>query len=192
MIIKILAPAAIALWMATNSLTLLAQDTIKTPDVSQESGAPTNDDLSVQEITDLGHDPATPSTKMSAKLARIRQAENFDALVKERDQLLAEVVRLKDEIKQLQAAATKKVEQRQTALTIQLPQIDVVSRFISADRSVANLAVGETKVVVREDTEIRIPLSKTNTTVARVIKIDHHKIELEFPELDNRQITLSN
>ena len=198
MILKILAPAAVMCWMLAAVSTLLAQDAVKdapTPAPAEAPAAdkiPATDEVPASEVAKPSRDPATPSPKMRAKLARIRQAENFDALVEERDRLRAEVERLQEELAQLRAAATKKVEQRQTELTIQLPQIHVASRFISADRAVATLAVGDAKVVVRENTEIMIPLSKTNSTVARVIKIDHHKIELEFPELDHRQITVSN
>lgn len=198
MILKILAPAAIICWTLAAVSDLPAQDAVENTQASQPAKAlsiekpPAADEVPAPEVAKPSHDPATPSPKMRAKLARIRQADNFDALVKERDRLRAEVDRLQEELKQLRAAATKKVEQRQTQLTIQLPQIQVASRFISADRAVATLAVGDDKFVVREAAEIMIPLSKTNSTVARVIKIDHHKIVLEFPELDHRQITVSN
>ncbi len=120
-------------------------------------------------------DPASPSPKLSATLEMIRRVEQYDRLVQELDRLDTENGRLQQTISKLQAELVQQ--------STDLPVITVASKAMNAELALAVLRISDRPMLVRQESEVLIPISQGNMTEMRVKTIAADRVELEFPSL---------
>jgi len=126
-------------------------------------------------------DPTVPSKTMKELDKKIRGVAELEKLRKE-------LTQMKRENEQLQAtiAGLKKELNTRTA---KLPPITLRARLITEDKAVAQLGIGESRLVVREGSEVSVPMANDETTTLKVTKITADVVEIELPEL-KRTLTL--